>query len=855
MSRRAAGGAGLAALALAAAAAAQEPPPAAVPPPQRPPLHFELEHAHSHVETLRGDFSEALLYGGFRARWLPLDLEIRGQNALLWYDREAVRSALQTTTAPGGPPRRGIDLPDPRRRLTADLLRERVASLMRALGRPPLPDSPAGFTADDVPRFLYFEGGVLVFRDGIEVVRCEQLWISPLDDRIVVQDAELRYRTAGPGGEQLVIVRGPRLVKQGPRWTGRDLQITTCDAGEPHFAVVSGELEIVEREGQFEVWSRGNRLRVGGVDLLPLPNAHWFTGEQTEIPLKGLAAGYSEREGMRAGVELGLPWNDTGGALHEWLTGRPAHEFRGDWRLGLGWIESRGFPLAGEASYRGGDLYEGRTDAFYLDDDGPDLREIVTSIDGTPIDERNRHLLRTENRVFLGETTHLDLTAFHAGDPAVYSEFFRGDYRSREVPESSVYLHHRSDNVLLTLNGRFNLDDFSYRDNRALAPFFVEELPVATLQWLSEPIAITPWDTPIVLDATTEVGQRRRDFDPLSPGPHPGDRTLRFDQLVELSAPFLLGPLNVRPFVETRFTWYDADVSGEAADRVALAAGVRLGTRLSRTWHWLDDDGEPRALRHVVAPLLTYAERFHVSEPPSQFRQFDEIDALTERSLVRLEVRNLLQHAAGGPDAVPAAEPGQEPRDPRWLDAGAGPRDFLFLDLAQDFWPDAERDNAGETLGLFYYDFLVRPGSALIPLPNVAIGVYGDHDWERGLRTFDAELAFGRVLGLDWMLEYRRDEVVEGALGAGVRTWLLDRWSVDAQATYDYEREDWLQYGLGFRRQDHDWSWFVGLSYDPFDDQVTFRIAFDPTFGGLRAPRDRGWPGDRYGDDRSAASY
>ena len=74
----------------------------------------------------------------------------------------------------------------------------------------------------------------------------------------------------------------------------------------------------------------------------------------------------------------------------------------------------------------------------------------------------------------------------------------------------------------------------------------------------------------------------------------------------------------------------------------------------------------------------------------------------------------------------------------------------MFLDLAQDFYPDATRDNAGETLGLFYYDFLLRPGNDLTPLPNLSLGVYGDQDWEEGLRTFSTEhAAEGTSLGAE----------------------------------------------------------------------------------------------------------
>ena len=93
----------------------------------------------------------------------------------------------------------------------------------------------------DLPRLLYCEDGVVVVRDGVESLRCDRLWLSPLDDRIVVENAELRYVTRTPQGEDTLIVRGPRLVKQGGRWSGRDVTMPTCTAGVPHIALALGE--------------------------------------------------------------------------------------------------------------------------------------------------------------------------------------------------------------------------------------------------------------------------------------------------------------------------------------------------------------------------------------------------------------------------------------------------------------------------------------------------------------------------------------------------------------------------------------------------------------------------------------
>ena len=842
-----------------------------------PQVIYEFDHNHAKTDPQRGDFGETYVFGGFRFRWNPLDLEIRGQNFLLWTDREATAQLLRQsqTGGSGGPPRRGMDAPSPRRQLTPEIMHQRLAQLLGALGQnAPAPD-PEELAGAELPRFLYFEGDVVVISDGVEVARCKRLWISPQDNRIVIEGAELRYRSVkGNRGEQLVIVRGDRIVKQGGRWTGRDLQVTSCDAGKPHIAVASGELEIIERDGQFEIFSRGNRLQLGGTSVMPLPNAHFFTGEQNQIPLKGASAGYSQKEGVSTRIELGMPWNTTGGTLHELFTGRPAEEFRGDWRLGLGWIEERGFPIDGEISYRatdsnGNTIYEGETEAFHLDDHGTNIQAIVNNINGTPITDTDRKLVRTRNRVRFGPRTHVDLSSFYAGDPAVYSEFFRGEYRDAKRPETSIYLHHGSANMLFTLNGQLNLADFSYQSDRALAPFFAEELPVATFNLISQPIGTTPWDTPIVLDTATNAGLRRRDFDPLYSPPPPGtlepdpyippppattdpDTTFRFDQQAEVSAPFHLGALNIRPFSSARFTWYDEDADGEEANRWALAGGVDVGTRMSRTWYWLDAGGNQQSLRHVVVPFVTYENRFFVDGEAEEFRQFDDVDALTESSLLRFEVRNLVQRMG---DRLPSPFPATRSTNPFEKALIPSPNDVVRVDVAQDFWPNASRDNDGEQLGLFYYDVLVRPNNELLPFPSLAFAVNGQQDWETGMRSFDSEISFGQLLGADWQVEFRRDAVVKGALGLGARTRFLGRWASYANVVYGFEEEEWRSYQFGLRRNDHDWSMMLSLNYDPYSEEVSFRLMFEPRIGGLTPLRERNFPVDQFGRDRNAIYY
>ena len=830
-------------LALAATGTAQEPAGSG----------YDLRYGAFRARE-RDDYYEVQAQGGFRFEVKGLGLTIRGDSLLLLNDLETMRVASQRPRD-SGLPTRGLPQPAPRRRLSTAEIRARLQRTLRAVGQAPTEQGASGGLDDEALqlfRYLYCEGGVVLVQRGVEVLRCDRLWISPVDDRVVVENAELRYVTAKASGRHELVVRGPRLVKQGPRWIGEDLTLTTCTASTPHAALHVREAEIIEREGEFEVVSRGQTIQAGGFDLLPVPDARIFTGSQSEFPIKSVSGGYSNRLGAQVGVLFGLPWNETGGALHNWLTGRPAGEFRGEWELGVGWIQERGAPLEGALTYGAPGLYEGRAEGLYIDDSGPNVREIRRPLNSpTPFGPGPRSVIRTANRVHLGEDTHLDLQAFTGSDAGVYSEFFLGPYREAELPETSAYLHHGDGNHLLTIGTRFNLDDFSYRDDRDLANRFIEERPVLTYQWLAQPIGETPWETPIVLDMETQLGQRRSDYNKGAVA-GPDDETFRADQDFELSTPFHFGAFSVRPYVNARGTFYDNTPSGRSEERVAMEAGFQVGTRLSRSWSWMAD-GQREGLRHVIAPRLTYRNRYHVDDDPTSLYQFDDlanenldpqrlyrlgyntVDLLTERELVRFEVRNLFQKMADTP-------------------GGRQPRDFVFFDVAQDLLPNTERDNDGDLLGLFFYDLLLRPDvSSWLPLDNFAFALYGDQDWQRGMQTLDTELSFGKVLGMDWIVEYREDKQLEGVVGLGATTEFYDRWTVFGRAQRDLERDEFLAYSCGLRRRDHDWIIGVTAAYNPFQDEVTFRLDFQPTFGGMRSRRNRF--GGAVANDRFSYNY
>lgn len=805
--------------------------PAQEPADQKQPF-FDFGYFHSRPE---GDIVEWIFTGGIS--YERDGLAIRAENAVFVLDRQESAGVIASETA-SGLPRRPLVLPRAGRAVDEGVLRARLRAFLSAASRGEPPRSLPDDLRLELLRSAYLEGGVTIAQDGIEVARADRVFFSVIDDRAVFHDVTLRLvTTTRDRGEQALVVRSDRLVRQGTRITGRDVSVTTCTAGRPHYEVFSGEVEILERGDEFEIRSRDNFLAVGGARVLPLPSVTHFTADQNQLLIQSASISYSSRERVDAEIVLGSNFNELGGSVHSFVTGRDASEFRGDWELGLGFIETRGAPLRPALEYRADGLYSGRTEAFHLSDRGRNIREIRRNLDGSPIDERERGLLSSENRVHLGRNTTLDLTAFDASDPAVYSEFYSGNYYGDEIPESSIHARHASRNYVATLTGRFNAAGFSYADGRNLADRFVEERPHLTFDWFSEPLATLPGDTPLLLTTSTGIASLASDFDAHATSPI-DDELLRVDQEVELAAPFLVGPAGLRPFARARFTRYDETRAGGELDRWAFDAGVSLGTRLSRAWRSIGESGETtRIVRHVASPTIEFAHRFKVDGEPGDLFAFDAVDAMDEGANIRVGLLQRVERdVISGPDSTRSS-------------AGS-----VWLDLAQNVTPVADRDNQGHHLGLFEFELILRPARDWLGIPNLALVTEGEHDWDDSeLRTFNNSVRFDAA-DVTWIGEYRADRTERGRVGYGAIVPIRSRWELFGFSRYDLERSEHVNYTTRLVRTDHDWRITLSLTFNEITDDTSFNFEFEPRLAGAfrRNPRrfvgSADWGGPEHAD-------
>lgn len=780
-----------------------------------------------------------LNYGGIQTKvdgdftyWLVTDLDfksgdmrVRSNRAVLVFDTDEVPTLDRPRRKNERLPRREAIAPVSQRDILARRLRRRLESRSEALANtagssraePTVPPGKGRLAL--LVRALFAQGDVVFEQGGIHNLRCRKLFLSLVSDRGTMEDVEVRLPVGTPYAPEKssFVMRCPLLLQQGNRLVARNARLSTCEAGEAHFAMHSDRLTVVLRPEVTEFLGQGNTLEFQGLPGLPLPDYRYYSDQENWIPLKSVSVGVSDDRGEFALATLGGRWNDVGQSIVN-LFGAPAQPFRGEWWLRSGHTRRRGIPVEGGLSYAVPGVFNGNFETFFLRDLANDRRSVQKLLDGTPIDAERRVFVRSSNRIPVDANTRVDIQAFWAGDPAAYSEFRDLVLKSSEQPETIVHVRHAKENRRISAIGRVNIANFAYNELATLTEKFRSERPYVRADLFAQPLFEVVEDMPVVLTASLGGGRLRNQFDRYAANART-EASWRADLELDLSLPTSFGFFALQPFFTLRQTYYSDRPGDTGADwRTAFETGALVSTRLARSYDFDNEALGIRGLYHEMRPEVRAFHRFRVDGSPTDYFQFDPIDALDELSAVDFTLLNRLQTRRKSPTGDSYAD------------------DVVFLDLVQRVFPNASRDNGGDHLGLFAWELIVRPGRGALPVPNLRFLFEGERDWNQDdFRTRNIGIAAGPN-ELNAAAEWRSGRDGDGEGSFYVQTQMFGRWTATAGLIYDFRRDDLTSTYLNLQRRDHDWTWVVALSRNENTNDTNFTFRFVPTFGGLLQP-------------------
>jgi len=414
-------------------------------------------------------------------------------------------------------------------------------------------------------------------------------------------------------------------------YTATNAYLTTDDVAEPFQRIEASSLTIVPGK-YFE--ARHAIVYLGAVPVFYFPYMKRLLDERANhwsfIP------GYRSKYGGFLLSTYQFTVNETvDGAIH------------GDYRT------KRGFGAGPDLNLHLGRWGETELKYYYVHDQAPE-------------EDASGHDIPTDRQLFDLAYQAMPFTNFMAkarlrylGDELIQRDFFESAHRANPQPSTFVELNQLSSNFSLDLYTQVRVNDFLET---------VERLPEIKLTGFRQQIG----NTPLYYESESSAGFYRRLFAQTNSLPTGMDfDAARADTYHQVTLPWtFFGWLNVIPRVGGRLSYYsEADGAGATTTeetRGVFNTGAELNFKVSRLWAGVTNrlfqlDG----LRHIVEPSANYV---FVPQPgvlpgslpqfdyelaslrllPIDFPDYNSIDSVDSRNVMRLGLRNRLQTKRDG---------------------------------------------------------------------------------------------------------------------------------------------------------------------------------------------------------------
>ncbi|MCA9079260.1 MAG: hypothetical protein KDA58_01825 [Planctomycetaceae bacterium] len=721
-----------------------------------------------------------------------------------------------------------------------------------------------GFDLDEnTPFQVYLEGNIVV-RQGNSDIRASHAFYDLSQRRGLSLNAEVR--TYLPELEGTLRLRASELRQlSDTNYHARNAWFTTSQFGQPKWRVESSDVFLQERpNANFSavnpfatdvdpstLWvsSLNNRFFVEDMPVFYTPS---FTSpaEDPHIPLRQLNAGYS---GI-FGAELHTMWNLDGLLglnLPKGVT----------WDLEVDYLSRRGPAVGTEATYDfyGALLgapahYSGMTDVYYIHDTGRDNLGFDRRSLAPPSNNRGRILSR--NRVDLPFNNWLTLEAGHIfGEDRNFDEQYNEQqWDTGKDLENLIGLTHQTGNLQAGILGRVRSNDFM--DS-------TDWYPKADLSLLGEPL----FGSPVVWSSHSSVGYGHIRpavgpidpvADPFAPLPYYATDSQGVVAMSrhELSLPFDLGPMHVVPYALGEVAFWEEDVTKSSLSRLYGSAGVRGSLQFSK---YMPNVYDPILGLNGLAHKMIFDFDYSYSDSTEALLNVPQYNEFDENAQERFRER-FLAYQFGG--ALPAIY------DPRFyaVRSGAGrsvtapyhelvdaqhvlrfgmhhrwqtkvgppdrPRiiDWMELDAGASFFPNASRDNFGESFGLINgrYAWHVGPRTSLL-----ASGVFDLFDG--GQSVWDVGMLSQRSRRGSVYLGYRQVQAgpIDSQLVTGSFSYVMspDLYVATFGTSFDVAEGIDRGQSLTLTRIGESWLLHFGLGYDRSKDNIGVALMFEPKFG------------------------
>lgn len=726
---------------------------------------------------------------------------------------------------------------------------------------------------------VYLEGNI-VARQGVSVMRAERAYYDAREDRGVLLDAELSFKPPLLNGQR-IRVHAERL-RQNARneFHASNAWTSSSQFGRPGFRIQSSDIFVepyfaqpldlprlgsgfdsqrfdpvtgapIYREVPY-ITALNNTLLVDTpvASDVPLGYVPFIAGpaDVPNIPIKR-----AEFDSDRVfGLQFRTSWDVFALLGADRPTGTTLN-------LDANYFSERGPSVGFSGDYVVNDLFGwpgvalGQGIANYIYDSGKDnLGSDRRSLD---VPENNRGRLTWKHRQELPDGFMLRGEIGYLSDRNHLEQYYENEFDTGKDIETLAALQQQLDNWQWSLLVRPQLFDFENNTEwlpRGDFTFLGEPLLGGWLSWSSHSMAgyaqLNQADPPNIAG------------DLFSPLPYYVDRNGGLAMTRhELSAPLNFGPFNLVPYAWGEAAGWSNSFTGDGIDRLVGSVGVRGSIQFSKYMPWVQSRtlglyGLAHKMAFDLDWSLTESNRALSTIP--QWNEFD--DNSQERFRQRLLVNTFggtlppqfdprsfaVRSGAGSSVTSPWHELVDDLHVIRlgWrhrLQTKVGPlerlrtKDWMTLDLEMSLFPDANRDNFGETGGLLGARYAWNVGERTSLLANAYYDVFsgGMQLWNFGVlnqRSTRGSLYAGirQVKGFGFESQI---------LTASASYAMSDKWIGTAGTAYDFSEGRNRGQSFTLTRVGADFLFHLGANFDASKNNAGVAISIEPRIGAFNS--------------------
>ncbi|GIW99698.1 MAG: hypothetical protein KatS3mg111_3031 [Pirellulaceae bacterium] len=722
-------------------------------------------------------------------------------------------------------------------------------------------DSPLrleeGFqSTPDRPLELYLEGNI-VFSQGNRVIYADRMYYNVASAYGMVLSAEVL--TPVPQYQGLLRLKADviqQLDKQHLRAYGA--AVTSSRLGVPRYWLQANEVTFEDyraednltvfspwqdnRRTQMSASARSNHLYVAGIPIF-----YWPTIETDFQEPSFYLTSVKVKNDTIFGAQVFAEWDvyqllgirgPEGTKLRlstDYLSDRGAAVgFRSDYNMAL--------PLIGVPAI-------GFSDGWFIRDQGID--NLGSDRAALTPEERTRGRILSRQRLFFSPDTTVNVETGWISDRNFLEQYFENEWEQEKDLSTAAWLSAYRGHRYFELRGQLRVNEFFTE---------TERVPQLDLYQLGQEVLggrgtwNSRWSIGYVHQrfATTPL-------DPVDAGkfallPWESDSEgIRALTRQEISVPMNLGPTKVVPYISGEAGFWKEDINQQDVARVTGQAGIRSSLPLWRVYPNVEN--RLFDLRGLAHKLSLETDFFYAdsSQDLSRFPLFDPLDDNAQEHFRRrfifntfsgslppefdergYAIRSGLQRwiTSGSPEVVEdlmllKINLNNRLQTKRGLPGRERIVDLVSFNAGMSYFPRAQRDNFGEDVGAFHYDFRYHLGDRVTLLSDGYADVFS-----QGLKTVSAGFQISRPGRGD---AYVGMLSIEGPISANVLNGyanyrMNEKWIFSGGAAFDFGPTGSIGQSLALTRIGESALVRVGMNIDHGRDNVSFNFNIEPRF-------------------------